>query len=66
MAANHDGKLPIVFDDAFAYSDPERVKTLQRMLDLAAERGLQVIILSCNPADYAGLGAQLTRLDGCS
>ncbi|SFM18969.1 AAA family ATPase [Nitrosomonas communis] len=66
LAANHDGKLPIVFDDAFAYSDPERVKTLQRMLDLAAERGLQVIILSCNPADYAGLGAQLTRLDGCS
>ncbi len=64
LAAAHDGKLPIVFDDAFAYSDPERVKTLQRMLDLAAERGLQVIILSCNPADYAGLGAQLTRLGG--
>ncbi|SFI69629.1 AAA family ATPase [Nitrosomonas sp. Nm34] len=66
LAADHDGKLPIVFDDAFAYSDPERVRRLQRMLDLAAERGLQVIILSCNPADYAGLGAQLTRLDECS
>lgn len=64
LAADHDGKLPIVFDDAFAYSDPERVKTLQRMLDLAAERGVQVIVLSCNPADYAGLGARLTRLDG--
>ena len=63
LAADHDGKLPVVFDDAFSYSDPERVRALQRMLDLAAERGLQVIILSCNPADYAGLGARLSLLD---
>lgn len=58
LAESHDGCLPIVFDDSFAYSDPQRVKTLQDMLDLAARRGLQVIILSCNPADYAGLGAR--------
>jgi len=63
LAANYDGKLPVVFDDAFAYSDPERVKTLQRMLDMAAENGLQIIVLSCNPADYAGLGAKSIRLD---
>jgi hypothetical protein len=54
----HDGCLPVVFDDAFVYSDPERVQVLQRMLDYAAGRGLQVIILTCNPADYAGLGAR--------
>jgi hypothetical protein len=30
---------------------------LQRMLDLAASRGLQVIVLSCNPTDYHMLGA---------
>jgi hypothetical protein len=29
---------------------------LQRMLDLASSRGLQVIVLTCNPADYAALG----------
>lgn len=52
------GSLPVVFDDAFAYSDPERVHTLQRMLDLAALRGLQVIVLTCNPSDYASLGAK--------
>ena len=58
LAADHDGCLPLVFDDAFAYSDPERVQILQRMLDLAASRGLQLIILTCNSSDYAALGAR--------
>ncbi|MBN1629150.1 MAG: hypothetical protein JW990_05265, partial [Thermoleophilia bacterium] len=62
LAAEHDGTLPVVFDDAFAYSDPERVNTLQRMLDLAAVRGLQVIVLTCNPSDYAALGARQVTL----
>lgn len=62
LAADHGGCLPVVFDDAFAYSDPERVKSLQRMLDLAANRGIQVIVLTCNPADYAALGARQTLL----
>jgi DNA repair exonuclease SbcCD ATPase subunit len=58
LAADHDNSLPIVFDDAFAYSDPERVNTLQRMLDLGASRGLQIIVLTCNTSDYAALGAR--------
>jgi hypothetical protein len=58
LAADHGGCLPVVFDDAFAYSDPDRVKILQRMLDLGATRGLQIIVLTCNPSDYAGLGAK--------
>ena len=58
LAIDYDGCLPVVFDDAFAYSDPERVNQLQRMLDLAATRGLQVIVLTCNQADYASLGAK--------
>ena len=62
LAAGFGGSLPVIFDDAFAYSDPERVQTLQRMLDRAAERGLQLIILTCNPADYAALGARQTML----
>lgn len=52
----------MVFDDAFAYSDPDRVQTLQRMLDLAAARGLQVIVLTCTPSDYSALGAQTISL----
>lgn len=63
LAQSHNGCLPVVFDDAFAYSDPERVRVLQRMLDLAAERGLQVIVLTCNPADYNGLGAKEITLN---
>jgi DNA repair exonuclease SbcCD ATPase subunit len=62
LAADYGGCLPVVFDDAFAYSDPERVNQLQRMLDLAATRGLQVIVLTCNPTDYASLGARTVTL----
>jgi uncharacterized protein YhaN len=53
LSVDHMNPLPVVFDDSFAYSDPERVKTLQRMLDLGASRGLQIIVLSCNPARSA-------------
>jgi DNA repair exonuclease SbcCD ATPase subunit len=62
LAANHDGCLPILFDDSFAYSDGDRIQSLQSMLDLAAGRGLQVLVLTCTPADYIGLGARETRL----
>lgn len=62
LAASHDACLPLVFDDAFAYADPERVQSLQRMLDLAANRGLQIVVLTCAPADYIGLGAREIRL----
>lgn len=41
---------PILFDDAFAYTDPNRIRSLHRMLDLATVRGLQVIILTCTPS----------------
>lgn len=63
LAAEFGGTLPVVFDDAFAYSDPDRVQTLQRMLDLGASRGLQIVVLSCNPSDYAGLGARQINLN---
>lgn len=62
LAADHDGTLPIIFDDAFAYSDPDRIQALQRMLDLAAVRGLQVIVLTCTPADYASLGGHIIQI----
>ncbi len=62
LAAEHGGSLPVVFDDAFAYSDPARVQILQGMLDRAARRGLQIIVLSCNPSDYVTLGARQVSL----
>ncbi len=62
LAADHDGCLPVLFDDAFAYTDPQRVQSLQRMLDLAATRGLQVIVISCSPFDYSAFGAREIQL----
>ena len=63
LAADHGGCLPVVFDDAFVNADPARVAAVQAMLDRAAERGLQVIVLSCNHRDYDGLGAVTVELD---
>jgi hypothetical protein len=62
LAQDHAGCLPVVLDDAFANSDPVRVAALQRMLDLAATRGLQIIVLSCTPSDYTNLGAKRITL----
>lgn len=57
LASGHDNCLPIVLDDAFTNSDPERVGLLHRMLYRAAEQGLQVIVLTSNPEHYSTLGA---------
>lgn len=62
LAEGHGGSLPVILDDAFVNSDPVRVKSLHRMLYLAAQHGLQVIVLTCNPADYDTLGAAEVRL----
>ncbi|MEX0671146.1 MAG: SMC family ATPase [Pirellulales bacterium] len=53
--------LPMVFDDAFVNSDPERIRAVQRVLELGAKRGLQIIVLSCNPQEYGLFGAK--RID---
>lgn len=62
LAEDHDGCLPIVFDDAFVNSDSDRQRALQRLLDLGASRGLQVIVLTCRPESYATLGATTVTL----
>jgi DNA repair exonuclease SbcCD ATPase subunit len=62
LAEGHDGSLPIIFDDAFTNADADRQQKLQRLLDLAADRGLQVIVFSCTPEAYAGLGARQVSL----
>ena len=48
----YDGCLPLVFDDAFTNSDPQRLPGLRCMLRLAMEHGVQVVLLSCDPAAY--------------
>jgi DNA repair exonuclease SbcCD ATPase subunit len=51
----YDGVLPLVFDDAFTNTDPERLAGLQAMLQLGVARGTQIIVLSCQPQAYASL-----------
>jgi uncharacterized protein YhaN len=58
----HDGCLPLVFDDAFTNSDPERIRLVKGMLGAAVERGLQVILLTCDPAAYGSMGQQVHQL----
>ena len=58
----HDGCLPLVFDDAFTNSDPERVDLVKRMLGSAVDRGLQVILLTCDPAAYGAFADAVVEL----
>ena len=60
----HDGCLPLVFDDAFTNSDPDRVDLVKRMLGTAVERGLQVILLTCAPNAYGSFADQVVELAG--
>jgi hypothetical protein len=43
-------------------SDSERIKQVARMLFCAIERGVQVIIGSCQPGDYKDLPAARIEL----
>ena len=62
LKAGHDGCLPLVFDDAFTNADPLRLALLQQMLALAVARGLQVIVLTCDPQSYSGLDGTTVNL----
>ena len=62
VAEAHDGCLPLVLDDAFVNSDAERVNGLLLMIYRAAGNGLQILLCTCNPADYTELGANEIRL----
>jgi DNA repair exonuclease SbcCD ATPase subunit len=58
----HDGCLPLLFDDAFTNSDPARVGVVKAMLRTAVERGLQVILLSCDPSGYEDVAGTVLHL----
>lgn len=58
----HDGCLPLVFDDAFTNSDPERIDLVKRMLAAAVERGLQVVLLTCDPSAYGSFAERVVEL----
>jgi recombinational DNA repair ATPase RecF len=57
LAADHDGCLPLVLDDAFTHADKDRLEKLKSLLYQASQSGLQILLLSCHPENYSGLGA---------
>ncbi|NPA95081.1 MAG: AAA family ATPase [Thermodesulfobacteria bacterium] len=63
LATGHEGCLPVVFDDAFTNSDSSRVMYIQRMLNLASRRGLQIILLTSKPSDYSFVNGATVRLE---
>ena len=64
LKGGHDGCLPLVFDDAFTNSDPERITLVKQMLTTAVDRGLQVILLTCDPSAYGAFADQVVTLAG--
>jgi uncharacterized protein YhaN len=62
LKGSHDGCLPLIFDDAFTNSDPDRVQLVKTMLETATERGLQVILLTCDPTAYGAFADQVVDL----
>ena len=63
LKSEHDGCLPLIFDDAFANSDPTRIPLIKSMLSEAVKRGLQIILLTCDPKSYESFANTLIKLD---
>jgi DNA repair exonuclease SbcCD ATPase subunit len=55
----YDGCLPLVLDDAFSNSDPQRQAGVLRMLQRGVRQGVQVLLFSCTPAAFEPLAARL-------
>lgn len=62
LREGHGGCLPVLFDDAFTNSDPQRLQALLTMLRQAAARGLQVIVMSCDPDPYRAIADMVVEL----
>ncbi len=56
LAEGYGGQLPVVFDDAFVNTDPDRIPKVIDMLFHAEENGLQVIVATCDPSRYQDIG----------
>ncbi|MEI7761424.1 MAG: AAA family ATPase [Thermoleophilia bacterium] len=57
------GGVPVIIDDALGYSDPGRLEALGAAFT-AAGRDCQVIVLTCEPGRYRGIGGAKTMTLG--
>ena len=63
LRVGHDGCLPLLFDDAFTNTDPERLEGVMAMLQQAVANGLQVVVLSCDGHSYRSFADAVVELD---
>ena len=49
------GGVPVIIDDALGYSDPDRLEQVGAALGVAG-KDCQVIVLTCEPGRYRGVG----------
>ncbi len=63
LKERHDGCVPLLFDDAFTNTDAKRLHGVLAMLQKAVQRGLQVIILSCDPEPYKAIANKVIMID---
>lgn len=62
MTVSDESGVPLILDDTLGYSDPDRIKTMCAMLSQAG-RECQVIILTCTPERFRGIGgAEFLRM----
>lgn len=54
-----DGGAPVLLDDALGWTDPGRLSQMGAAIGVAS-RSCQVIVLTCTPGRYAGVGAATT------
>lgn len=59
-----EGGAPVIFDDALGWTDPRRLERMGAAIAVAA-RDCQVIVFTCTPGRYAGVGtADVIALSG--
>jgi DNA repair exonuclease SbcCD ATPase subunit len=57
LAESQGQRQLVILDDPLAHTDPERHQRMLELLHETAEQ-LQLIILTCRPGEYVGLGAK--------
>jgi uncharacterized protein YhaN len=63
LKERHGGCLPLLFDDAFTNTDAQRLKGVLEMLKLAVSKGLQIVVLSCDPEPYKSIADKVIMID---
>lgn len=57
LSGPYGGHLPVLLDDTFSYTDTENLNKVHLLLNHAADKGVQVILLTHSPQLFKTMGA---------